>query len=66
MGVKCEACGNEFYESVVRECPKKPGHWICLYCCGKCKRRYRGYGGGLFGCVAWDEMKALELVDKKK
>ena len=51
--VKCEACGNRFYELSVRECPKKPGHYICLYCCQKCKRHYKA--GAMVGCRAWDK-----------
>ena len=67
MAIECEACGRKFYESVVRVCPKKDGeHWICLYCCGKCKRRYRADGGGLFGCRAFDERKAAEKEKEAK
>lgn len=51
--IRCEACGNKFFEVVVRECPKKVGHWICQYCCWRCKRSY-GYIVGR-GCRAWDE-----------
>lgn len=42
----CEACGREWHEDLVRECPKKPGHYICRYCCVKCK-------WVVFGCVGW-------------
>ena len=52
MSIKCEACNRNFYESVVRECPLKKGHYICQYCCRRCKRSYaKGTGRG---CKAWD------------
>lgn len=39
--VKCEVCKNDYYDSVAGECPLKPGHYICMYCCmRKCKRSY--------------------------
>lgn len=68
MAILCEACNRKFYESVIRECPKKPGHYICLYCCHKCKRQYKGIGG-TWGCRAWDEAKAAQEAaarEKKK
>ena len=65
MEVKCEACGKKFYESVMRECPKKPGHYICLYCCKKCKWRYKG-PAGTWGCRAFDERKAREEAEAKE
>ena len=55
MTIKCEACGRRYYDSVIRECPKKPGHYICMYCCGKCKRRTVEEPG--FGCKAFDKAK---------
>ena len=43
--VRCEVCRNEYYASVAGECPLKPGHFICMYCCSrKCKRSYRWNG----------------------
>ena len=66
MPVVCEACGRKFYESVVRVCPKKDGeHWICLYCCHKCKRQYKDAWTG-WGCVAFDERRAAELEAQKE
>lgn len=56
MSIRCEACHEKYQECAVRECPKKPGHYICQYCCMKCKRSYAGYVGR--GCVAFDRMKA--------
>lgn len=64
MAIKCEACGNRYYDSVVRECPKKPGHFICMYCCGKCKRRYAKNTS--FGCKAADEAKQDERDSEVK
>ena len=57
MAVLCEVCNREFCESVIRECPKKLGHYICLYCCHKCKRQYKAEMIGLsaWGCVAADK-----------
>ena len=60
MAVVCEACKRKFYESLIRNCPKKVGHFICLYCCKKCKNHYRADGGGIWGCRAFDEQKAAE------
>jgi hypothetical protein len=37
--VPCVACRRDYYPSVMRECPVKPGNMVCMYCCGKCKRR---------------------------
>lgn len=56
MSIKCEACGRKWYESVVRECVKKHGHWICMYCCRRCKWVYAGEVG--IGCKAFDEERA--------
>lgn len=53
--ILCEACHRSFYDSVVRECPKKPGHFICAYCCKKCKHRERV--GTMNGCKAWERKK---------
>lgn len=60
MAILCECCNREFYESVIRECPKKLGHYICLYCCRKCKRSYRDSMGGIYGCKAFDAQKDAE------
>ncbi len=57
MAILCEACNRKFYESVVRECPMKAGHFICLYCCHKCKRQYKGEWVG-WGCMAFDEQRS--------
>lgn len=59
MTVLCEACFKKYHDSVIRECPKKPGHYICMYCCRKCKRRYAAEPGE--GCVAFDEGKERRL-----
>ena len=66
MVVLCEACNRKFHESVIRECPKKPGHYICLYCCRKCKWSYRNSMGGIYGCKAFDEKKARERTEEKE
>jgi len=58
MTILCEACFKKYYSSAIRECPRKPGHYICLYCCRKCKRNYTAEPGS--GCTAWDEMKKKE------
>lgn len=47
----CEACGKEWHEDLVRECPKKRGHFICRYCCVKCK--WVELGGVGTGCRAF-------------
>ena len=63
MAIECECCHRVFYESVMRACPKKDGeHWICLYCCHKCKQQYKAaeVGLGAWGCRAFDEKKAKE------
>ena len=68
MAKLCEACNQKFYESLIRNCPKKPGHFICLYCCRKCKWQYRVENTGICGCKAFDEMreKEAEQVDAKQ
>lgn len=43
--VKCEVCGREWHPSVAYECKRKPGHYICRYCCGKCKWFYKAEVG---------------------
>lgn len=48
----CEACGNEWHEGLVRECPKKRGHYICRYCCFRCK--WVKKVGGMTGCAAFE------------
>jgi hypothetical protein len=59
-GKECECCKRVFYESVMRVCPKKDGeHWICQYCCRRCKWQYKDAYTG-WGCWAWDEKKASE------
>lgn len=69
MAIVCECCKRKFYESVMRVCPKKDGeHWICLYCCHKCKRQYKAAWTG-WGCKAFDERKAAQEAaarEKKK
>ncbi len=67
MAILCECCNNKFYESLMRVCPKKDGeHWICLYCCHKCKRQYKAAWTG-WGCKAFDERKAAqEAVAREK
>ena len=55
MSRRCEACHERYQDCVVRECPKKPGHMICLYCCRRCKRSYKAYVG--WGCIAFDAAK---------
>lgn len=55
MTILCEACFKNYHDSVIRECPKKKGHYICMYCCRKCKRRYAAEPGE--GCKAFDEGK---------
>lgn len=65
--VKCEVCGNAYYDSVAGECPMKPGHFICMYCCHrKCKRSYLWYG--MQRCKARDEAiaKAKEQSNTKE
>ena len=57
MAVKCVACGREMYESTIRDCPVKPGNKVCLYCCRRCGRSYKG-PAGTWGCRAFDEKKS--------
>lgn len=67
-GIVCEACKRRMYESTVRACPKKDGtHYVCQYCCRRCKRQYKGEWTG-WGCRAFDEKKALEaaMVEEAK
>ena len=63
MAILCECCNREYYESVIRECPKKLGHYICLYCCHRCKRQYKGEWTG-WGCLAFDREKTAEVSKK--
>ena len=65
MSIKCVACGNKFYESLIRDCPVKPGNPVCLYCCRKCKRSYKGMAG-TWGCRAFEERKAREEAEAKE
>ena len=59
MSLVCEACKRKFYESVIRACPKKDGtHYICLYCCKKCKHSYHG-PAGTWGCSSFDVNNAV-------
>ena len=62
--IKCEACGRRLYESVIRECPLKKGHYICRYCCRKCKRHYLAEIGQ--GCKAFDEERAARIEEEQK
>ena len=67
--IKCEVCGNSYYDSVAVECPMKLGHFICMYCCmRKCKRNY--LWNGMQRCKARDEAiakkKEQEKNEKKK
>lgn len=63
--IKCEVCGNAYYESVAGECPLKPGHFICMYCCHrKCKRSY--LWNGMQRCKARDEAIAEAAKGKEK
>lgn len=65
MAIVCERCKRKFYESVMRVCPKKDGeHWICLYCCHRCKRQYKAAWTG-WGCKAFDERKATQEAAEK-
>ena len=67
--IKCEVCGNKWYESLAGECPKKPGHFICMYCCRKCKYSYEYSVGGVrvgYRCRAFDEKKEKREQEAKK
>ena len=52
----CEVCRNRYHDCSVRECIKKPGHWICFSCCRKCKWGYVSVVG--VGCKAYDTARA--------
>ncbi len=54
----CEVCKNRYSDCSVRECVKKPGHWICFSCCRRCKWSYVALVG--IGCKAFDAVKASE------
>lgn len=58
-GKLCEACRLRYPECSIRECPKKPGHYICYQCCRKCKWHYRGLCG-TWGCKAFDAAREEE------
>ena len=60
MSKLCEACHLKYQECAVRECPLKPGHYICFSCCRKCKRSYEAVIG--WGCRAFDRMKSENPV----
>lgn len=63
--IKCEVCGNAYYDSVAGECPLKLGHFICMYCCRrKCKRSYLWHG--MQRCKARDEAIAESKGKEKK
>ena len=64
MSIRCEACHDKYQACAVRECPKKPGHWICQYCCRKCKRSYKADVG--WGCIAFDKAKAQAAESEGK
>ena len=54
--IKCEVCGRSWHDSVAGECPLKPGHFICMYCCrSNCKRSY--ISDGMHGCRAKDRAR---------
>lgn len=61
MAILCEACNRKWHDCLIRECPKKPGHRICYYCCKRCKWHYDALAGR--GCRAFDEMKADTVND---
>lgn len=63
--IRCEVCGNGYHDSVAGECPLKPGHYICMYCCHrKCKRSYLWYG--MQRCKARDEAIAKKKAEQEK
>ena len=62
--IRCEVCGNGYHESVAGECPLKPGHCICMYCCmRKCKRSY--LWNGMQRCKAKDQTREEAKKEKK-
>lgn len=47
---QCDACKNRYYDVCIRECVKKSGRWVCLYCCQRCKWHYKVQS--MVGCRA--------------
>lgn len=61
--IKCGVCGRSWHDSAAGECPLKPDHFICMYCCmRKCKRSYLWFG--MQRCKAKD--KAIEEAKQEK
>ena len=43
----CGWCGRRFYDSLLRDCPERPGRKICMYCCRDCPNSIKeGTGEG--------------------
>lgn len=62
--IKCEVCGRSWHDSVAGECPLKPGHFICMYCCmRKCERSY--LWNGMQRCKAKEETKEKRKDEQK-
>lgn len=54
---RCRVCGHTWYPSLLRVCPVS-GVVTCLYCCKRkpqCEHLYRAFGGGIYGCRAYDK-----------
>ena len=52
----CSFCRNDFYISLIRECPEREGRTVCAYCCKLCRQHY--LDGGMQGCRAADAVRS--------
>lgn len=54
--LRCQRCGKQYYDSLIRECPKEPGLKYCMYCCGSCSEAFRDGSG--WGCRGYERGEA--------
>lgn len=53
----CGICGKQYYEALIRDCPKREGRAFCAYCCRVCGESYRA--GSAQGCRAMDGARSI-------
>lgn len=51
----CGLCGKKYYESLLRDCPERPGRNFCAYCCRICHHHYQD--GSTQGCREADALR---------
>lgn len=56
----CGWCGRRYYDSLLRDCPERPGRKICMYCCRDCPQSIKEGTGE--GCRAMPKKKKGKAV----